>query len=138
VASNTFSLTVMSPERILVKNQESKSVLIEGAEGQIKILPQHADFITNLEAGIFHFDLQSGGPKHGVISSGFLEVKDGSVTVTAETLELLDEIDIERAKQAEKTAIDELGRDVTDETHFNKYQLKLQRALIRQQAASRT
>ncbi|HAR44141.1 MAG TPA: F0F1 ATP synthase subunit epsilon, partial [Bdellovibrionales bacterium] len=52
--------------------------------------------------------------------------------VTAETLELKAEIDVNRAKKAQKLAEDALKAADLDEKKFKKYQLKLQRSLIRQ------
>ena len=71
----------------------------------------------------------------GVISSGFFEVRDGGVTVAAETVELAKEIDLQRAKTAQKKAENALTDPELDFALFRKYELKLQRALVRQQIA---
>ena len=55
----------------------------------------------------------------------------------AETIELRKEIDVERAKRAQKIAEDILRDAELDEHRFRKYQLKLQRSLIRQQVAAK-
>jgi F-type H+-transporting ATPase subunit epsilon len=72
-----------------------------------------------------------------VISSGFYDVKDDVVNVLAETVELAGEIDLDRARRAQKAAEDNLKSAELTESSFRKYQLKLERALIRQQTAGR-
>ena len=63
---------------------------------------------------------------------GFFEVKNNEVYVMAETLELKGEIDVNRAKKAQQLAEQTLQAAGLDEHHFKKYQLKVQRSIIRQ------
>ena len=133
--SDTLKLTVYSPERRLLEAREVQSVILTGSEGQIQILPGHAHIAGTLETGPFAYS-ENGQEVRGVISTGFFKVAADSVTVLAETLELATEIDYERARVAQKKAQDALGEAALEEGQFEKYQLKLQRALIRQQEAA--
>lgn len=74
----------------------------------------------------------------GVISNGFFEVNGDCVMVLAETLELRGEIDVARAKLAQQKAEKALQEAGIDEHRFRKYQLKLQRALLRQHLGSQS
>lgn len=112
------------------------SVTLPGSEGQIEILEGHAPTVGTLDTGVFSYHV-SGAAHSGVISSGFFEICDNNVTVLAETLELRGEIDVERARRAQKLAEDNLKAADLDPHHFGKYQLKLQRSLIRQQVAGK-
>lgn len=132
-----LTLTILSPERRLLNQLPVESVTLTGSEGQIQILPGHAPFISTLETGVFNYRISGEGAGTGVISSGFFEVKQNQVTVMAETLELKSEIDIPRAKSAQEKAEAMLKEAALDEHQFKKYQLKLQRALIRQQVGSK-
>ncbi|MBC7384646.1 MAG: ATP synthase F1 subunit epsilon [Cryobacterium sp.] len=133
-----MQLNILSPEKRVVSSTEVSSVTLPGSEGQIQILPQHADMIGTLETGEFAFQPLDGNPIHGVITSGFFEVRGGeSVTVTAETVELAKEIDPSRARTAQKKAENALTDPELDSKLFRKYELKLQRSLIRQQVAGR-
>jgi F-type H+-transporting ATPase subunit epsilon len=136
--ADTLKLTILSPERRLLNKQAVVSVVLPGSEGEIQILPGHQAMIGTIQAGAFWYDGGSGAKgEHGVISSGFFEIKEDHVTVTAETLELRGEIDVARAKQAQQKAETALQDANLDEHQFKKYQLKLQRALVRQQFASK-
>jgi len=130
-----LKLTILSPERRLVEAAQAEEITLPGTEGQIQILEGHAPILGALETGVFRYRSASGQESNGVISTGFFEVHDDHVTVMAETLELKGEIDVDRAKRAQQQAEECLKDADLDEHKFRKYQLKLQRSLIRQQLA---
>ena len=128
---STFNLSILAPERKLLQDEVVESLIITTAQGEIEVLPGHADMISALDTGRFVY--RKGGKNVvGVISTGFLNVENGSVKVIAETIELAGEIDKNRAKQAQANAEKRLQEAGLDEHAFRKYQLKLQRAIIRQ------
>ncbi len=108
------------------------SVSLTGSEGQIQILPGHAAMVGTLETGPFEVSYADGRKERGVISTGFFEVREGLVTVLAETAELASEIDVGRAKKAQQKAEAGLSAASLTPENFRKYQLKLQRSMIRQ------
>jgi F-type H+-transporting ATPase subunit epsilon len=129
-------LSILSPERRLLEGVEVEEVTLPGSEGQIQILPGHATIVGTLETGGFHYRAKAGQQARGFLATGFFEVKGGDVSVMAETLELQGEISVDRAKKAQKAAEDALRDAELEPSKFKKYQLKLQRALVRQQIAS--
>ena len=130
----TFNLSILAPERRLIEGERVVSTVLTTSEGEIEILPGHANMVAQLEPGRFSYTPRGGKPRHGVISSGFVNVEDGSVKVVAETIELASEIDKARAKTAQTNAEKQLSSDL-DEQSFRKQQLKLQRSLVRQAVA---
>jgi len=133
-----LTLTVLSPERKLVDGLQIQSLMVTGSEGLIQILPEHAEMIGTIETGPFSYSPVSGEAVAGVISTGFFEIKGHQVIVMAETCELSKEIDVSRAKVAQKKAESALSDPELDNKLFRKYELKLQRSLIRQQIAGKT
>ena len=131
--SANLKLSILTPERRLVEGLPVDDVTLTGSEGQIQILPGHAPMIGTLSTGVFTYHVEGKDPVQGVISTGFFEVKDDQLSVMAETLELKGEISLERARKAQQLAEDTLKAADLDEHQFKKYQLKLQRSLIRQQ-----
>jgi F-type H+-transporting ATPase subunit epsilon len=128
----TFNLSILAPERKLLQNEAVESLILTTAEGEIQILPGHANYIATLETGRFVVQGADAKSYAGVISSGFVNVEDGAVKVIAETIELIAEIDSNRAKAAQAKAEKMLTDASLGEHEFKKYQLKLQRAIIRQ------
>ncbi|MGZ3707475.1 MAG: ATP synthase F1 subunit epsilon [Bdellovibrionota bacterium] len=134
---SALKLSILSPERRLLESFVVEELTLPTSEGQIQILPGHANMIGTIDTGLFHYQGAGGNESTGAFSSGFFEVQGDSVTVMAETIELKTEIDVDRAKRAQKIAEDALKDANLDESQFKKYQLKLQRSLIRQQLAGK-
>lgn len=128
-----LEVDIVTPTRRLVVGAHTPAAYIPGANGTLKILPGHADLLTTLGAGILSF-AEDGVEKKFAVSYGFAEVKNNKVTVLAETCEPADEIDVERAHKAQTKAQQALAGNLT-QADFQKQQLKVQRALIRQQVS---
>ena len=133
--SDGLKLSILTPERRLLEQKTVESVTLPGSEGQIQILEGHAPMIGTLYTGAFKYQIAGQPEESGVISTGFFEVSGQEVAVMAETIELRNEIIPARAKTAQEKAEATLLDPALDEHKFRKYQLKLQRALIRQQVA---
>jgi F-type H+-transporting ATPase subunit epsilon len=132
-----MKLSLFAPNRKLLDNVDVSSVLVTGSEGQIEILPGHANMVGLLQPGLFGYKT-SEGAVWAFISVGFFEVLDSHVFVMGETIELSHEIDLGRAKAAQKKAEEALKDQTAGPENFNKYQLKLQRSLLRQSVFGKT
>jgi F-type H+-transporting ATPase subunit epsilon len=133
--ADTFKLTILSPERRLTDQLEIQSITLPTSEGQVELLPGHAAMIGMLTTGVYTYVPASGGEQSGFVSTGFFEVAHDRISLMAETLELAEEIDLDRAKAAQARAESALVDADIDEHKFRKYQLKLQRSIVRQQFA---
>lgn len=136
MASKLF-LSIVSPERKVLDKTEVKVIGLTGVEGRIEILPGHADMVALIQTGPFYYTDLSGASCYGVTSYGYVKIHGENVEVIAETFEFTGEIDTGRAERALQKARTELAKTDLSQDHFKKYQLKLQRALVRQQEASR-
>ncbi len=132
-----LKLSILSPERRLVEGANVSEVTLKGSEGDIQVLPGHAPMVGTLDIGAFVYRSMDGSATMGVIAGGFFEVRDDQLTVLAEAVELKSEIDVEGARKAQKEAEDALKEANIDEHNFKLYQLRLERALIQQQVASK-
>ena len=139
--ANQLSLEVVTPYRtVLIEDVES--VTLPGIEGELGILPEHIPLLTTLDTGIMSYKNSSGNTQAIAVHWGYAQVEGNSVRVLAELAETADEIDIERAKDAEKKAKDILltGAPTTssweeEESQQNKYESKLKRSIVRQKVA---
>ncbi len=129
-----MKLSLLTPNRKLLTEEPVEGVTLTSSEGLIEILPGHAPMLGSLETGAFAYKKEnSNEAQEGFISTGFFEVSEDHVKVTADTLELDSEIDLDRAKEAQRKAEEALKDPQIDEKKFRKYQLKLQRSVVRQQ-----
>lgn len=130
-----LTLSIVTPDRRIVGPVPVTSVSVPGEKGEMTVLPGHARLLSTMNTGLLAFERQDGRKEYAAVSTGFVEVSNDKVTVLAETLELAKEIDVDRARRAQAKAEEKLRAKESFEEDMQKWQRKLQRALIRQHAA---
>lgn len=129
-----LELEVVTPDKQIV-HEEVDEVQVPARGGYLGILPGHAPLLSELQVGELSYRM--GDTWHYLsLFWGFVEVLPGRVVVLAEMAERAEEIDADRAHQAQTRAQDRLGKTGDPEIDFDRAQIALQRALIRQQVAS--
>ncbi len=88
---------------------DAQGVKAPGVEGSFEVLRNHAPMIAAIEIGSIVITDSTGTAITFATSGGFVEVRKDGVIVLAETAELASEIDLERAKTAEKRAVEALA-----------------------------
>jgi F-type H+-transporting ATPase subunit epsilon len=127
----SLTLTILTPQRKLVEKEPVTELFAPGFKGQLDILPNHADFVTELETGTLRWASASGGWKTASISTGLLEIHSQNVTVLAEVSELGTDVDLPRAQAARERAAKLLEVGGLDDGDLKKQELKLKRAIAR-------
>jgi len=102
-----LKLRIITPERVVFDEEKIDSVTLPGVLGEMTILPQHAPIMTELRPGPVLFR-RAGEEVDLALSGGFMEVRDDTVIVLADTAERSDEIDLSRAEEARRKAQEEL------------------------------
>ncbi|MBT5986073.1 MAG: F0F1 ATP synthase subunit epsilon, partial [Nitrospina sp.] len=131
MAENNLKLSIVTPER-LVLNEGVDQVNAPGIEGDLGILYDHAPLLTTMRAGRFSYELLGEKGRETInmiVSGGYLEVTDNRVIVLAETVEFLDEIDKERAKNSLVKAEEALANTDLSDDEFAEAQNRLFRAI---------
>ena len=133
-----LQLEVVIPEKQMVTEAGLDSVTLPGSEGELGILPEHIPLMTTLDTGVLVY--QKGSQRHALaIHWGYAQVESNRVTVLAKLAEKAEEIDVNRAQNAEKRAQETLaasfGSEEDEVRRQLKYESKLKRALVRQTAA---
>lgn len=127
-----LNLEVVTPERIMLQ-EETQSIIVPAAEGLLGLLPNHAPIITGLNPGLIKY--RQGADLHVLaISGGFMEVSNNKVSVLADTAELPNEIDIERANAAKERAQKRL-KEPPPGLDVHRAELAFHRAMARLRAA---
>ena len=133
-STGSLFLDVVTPTRKLLESVVVPWVKMPGADGELEVLPGHVDLMTVLGTGELAFPVDGGGLRRFAVSYGFAEVQNDRVIVLAETCEEAASIDRSRAARAETKAKEQLSGALSPD-QFNKYQLKLQRAVLRQRVS---
>jgi F-type H+-transporting ATPase subunit epsilon len=98
-----LTVRVITPERI-VADTTARSVRIPGLDGSIGILPRHARMIAALDAGLIFLRKAGGAEEVLFVTGGFADVRDDTVRVLTSAGEHPADIDVERARAAERRA----------------------------------
>ncbi len=128
-----IQLEIVTPDR-RVLSQQVDEVLLPGGQGELGVLPGHTELLSLLQPGRLVY---RSGSTNGTfaIAGGFVEVGHGKVIVLADAAEAAPEIDVERAKTAQKRAEETLaGLEMRNEDYLAA-ELALKRSLVRQEVA---
>ncbi|NLZ28348.1 MAG: F0F1 ATP synthase subunit epsilon [Firmicutes bacterium] len=100
---STLKLEVVTPQnKVLV--EEVESVVAPGSEGYLGVLIGHAPLLTTLGPGVLFYRKAGEDRKLMAVSGGFMEAGPDKVIVLADTAELPDDIDVERARRSKERA----------------------------------
>jgi F-type H+-transporting ATPase subunit epsilon len=94
-----YLLSIVTPEKIFYED-EVASLIAPGSEGYLGVLTDHAPLITGLVPGKLTVKDENNQEVNFSISGGFMEVFKNQVSILADSIEFVKDIDIERAKRA--------------------------------------
>jgi F-type H+-transporting ATPase subunit epsilon len=98
MSDSLVHLEIVTPGRT-VFNDEVKSFTAPGAEGGFQILHNHAPFISTIIPGIVKYTTADGTERRFVTSGGTVEVHDNKITMLAESIIPVEEINISEAEK---------------------------------------
>ncbi|MBQ8147535.1 MAG: ATP synthase F1 subunit epsilon [Lachnospiraceae bacterium] len=131
MADKTFRLKIIAPERIFYEDDVT-FVEFRTTEGDIGIYPGHIALTTIVSPGIIKMHTPSGDIKEAALIDGFAEILADQVMILAEAVEWPEEIDVNRAKEAQIRA----ERRIKDaDGDLDRAELALKRAIVRQRIA---
>jgi len=127
--ANTLTLEMTTPEKVALQGQ-ADFVVLPAFEGEMGILPGHEAFLVQLMPGEVRVT-ENGEVRRFAVSGGFAEIKEDKIALFAETAELADQIDAERAHQALEKAKGELVRKDIDPLTLAAAEAAMRRAQVR-------
>jgi F-type H+-transporting ATPase subunit epsilon len=130
--SKDMQLRVVTPDRT-VFDRRVRAVSFMGLDGSYGILPNHAPLLTATRPGIVTITHVDGTKEAMLVTDGFAEMRHNVLSLICEAGERAEEIDVERAKEAEERARKAIaeGATVTDES-LPRAEAALRRAMLRQ------
>ena len=122
-----LNVSIVAPDQEVFSGNAT-SLRAPGTEGSFQVLEGHAPMIAAIETGPLFVEPEGSGRIAFATSGGFVEVLDDEVTVLAETAEPADEIDEDRAREAEERAQRRLEESDLDAEERERYEAALERA----------
>ncbi|MCB2205002.1 F0F1 ATP synthase subunit epsilon [bacterium] len=133
--ANLFDLEIVTPQRIAFTGQVA-SVNCPGTQGRFQVLHNHAPFLSSLDIGFMKVTDADGKDALYALSGGIAQVFHNQMRVLADTAERAEQIDIERAREAQ-TRAEERIRAKEENTDMERARSALLRAINRLQVAER-
>ncbi|MTI93990.1 MAG: F0F1 ATP synthase subunit epsilon [Firmicutes bacterium] len=134
MSEKTFVLTVVTPESRVFQDSVNM-VIVRTTEGDIGVLAGHTPLVAPLEIAPMTIKIGDNERK-AAVNGGFVEVTPDHMTILAESAEMAEQIDVDRAEAARSRAEERLAQHQGD-VDFARAQAALQRALVRLQVAGR-
>jgi F-type H+-transporting ATPase subunit epsilon len=130
--ASELHLRVVTPDRTVFDRKVS-AVSFMSVDGSYGILPNHAPLMTATQAGIVTITHVDGSKEDMLITDGFAEMRSNVLSLICEAGERAGEIDLERAREAERRARERIeeakGKDVVE---LPRAEAALRRAMLRQ------
>ena len=120
----TFNVSVVTQVKKILE-QEAGYLRLRTSEGDIGILPNHAPFVAELSMGKMEIESPNKDRRNiYFLSGGFLEISNNQVTIIADEILPIEEIDIEN----EQTQVEELKKEL-EKLEIDEEKKKLQKKL---------
>ena len=97
-----FHLSVVTPDRMFFDGKAER-VIVRTVSGDVGILKGHAKYVSALGVGAMRIKT-ADGERTAALARGFIKADRDKTLILASACEWADEIDPERAKQAEEAA----------------------------------
>lgn len=130
--ANKIRLDIVTPEKVSY-SADVNMVIARTINGDIGILPGHAPLIGALAVWPLRILTDEGEEKLS-LCGGFIEVQPDKITVLANSAELCDEIDVDRAAAAKERAEKRL-KERAEGLDVDRAEAALRRAIMRLQLA---
>ncbi|WP_066059968.1 F0F1 ATP synthase subunit epsilon [Robertmurraya korlensis] len=125
----TIKVSVVTPDGPVYES-EVEMVSTKAQSGELGILPGHIPMVAPLQIGSVR--LKNGAKTEYVaVSGGLLEVRPDQVSILAQSAEVSDSIDVERALRAKQRAEERLREQQRAHVDFKRAEMALQRAINR-------
>lgn len=105
-------LEIITPEKVVYKDEISE-VVVPTVDGEIAILPNHINLLTQVNPG--ELIIKKGvSQQYLAITGGFLEVNDNKISILADYAIKAQDIEVARAQEAKKRAEKIMSEKATD------------------------
>ncbi len=127
---STMMLEIVTPER-KIYGKEVNMVIAKGIEGELGILPNHIPMVTPLQIAAVKAKIDGQEDQVIAVHGGFMEIRKDKVVILAESAELPNDIDTQRASQSKDRAEARMQETKQEKVDFGRAQRSLQRAMLR-------
>lgn len=127
--NNNFDILILAADRDFYQGK-CESLTVPTIDGIVGIMANHSNMIAAITPGVLTYIPPGEEEIIAAVSRGLVKVEKNQVMVLVDTIELPDEIDVNRAKRAEEQAREDLLKQRSREEYM-RAQAEISRAIIR-------
>jgi len=124
-----IKLEIISPDKVIYQDVVD-SITIPGTLGGFQVLKNHAPLISTIEVGIVIVKKENES-YYFTTGGGTIEVLNNKVLILADSMEKVEDINIDRAKQAKERAAERLAKKKEEEINVARAELALKKSINR-------
>ncbi|MCL5027903.1 MAG: ATP synthase F1 subunit epsilon [Bacteroidetes bacterium] len=122
-----INLEILTPAK-LAYSSNVKAVTVPGTIGSFQVLVNHAPLISTFEIGIIKVEVDDQKVEYFSTSGGTIEVLNNKIRILADSIETVNELDIQRAKNALARAQERLAKKSIEKIDVTRAESALARA----------
>jgi F-type H+-transporting ATPase subunit epsilon len=111
--TDKISFDLVSPEKLLL-SEMAEMVTVPGREGDFGVLAGHAPVISSLRPGVIEVKGGTGGDSRFFVLGGFTEVTPRKLTVLAEDVRPMSEMDASKVDECIRNAEEDILQAKTE------------------------
>ncbi len=129
----SFPLKIVTPDGLIYDGMAEK-LIVRTNLGDMAVLARHINCVCPLGMGRAVVEAD-GRRRTAACIGGMLSVTDGAVTLVPTTFEWAEDIDLPRAQQAHRRALESIEQHRADDVQLRLAEARLRRALVRESVA---
>jgi F-type H+-transporting ATPase subunit epsilon len=126
---DNISLEILTPEKLMI-NDNVESVTVPGTKGSFQVLKDHAPLMSTLDIGVITIK-KNNEKSYFSTGGGSIEVLKNKVNILADSLENVEDIDVDRAEKAKERAEERLSKKSDPDFNEERAEAALKRAINR-------
>lgn len=134
MSEKKLHLKITTHEKV-VFDEDVDEIYSKGTQGEFGILPGHIPFMSALDIGITKI-VKDGKAEKFTTMGGVFQLVDNQALILTQAAEKSEEIDIERAEEAKKRALERIENE-EDNLDVQRAEIALARALARLKATNK-
>lgn len=124
-----INLEIITPEKIIYKDSVD-SITVPGTKGMFQVLKNHAPLMSTIEIGVITIK-KNDENTYFATAGGTIEVLNNNVLILVDSVEVIEDIDIDRAERAKERAEERLERKKDSEIDAKRAESALNKAINR-------
>ncbi len=110
MADSKFKVTIITPDGTVYDNDNATMVIMNTAGGQMGIMANHVPLVAALEISTVRIKHDEGTAEVAAVNGGIIQFDGHQALIAADSAEMPEEIDVQRAEAAKKRSESEIEK----------------------------